>query len=430
MVEAVAEELQAQGLVKLVVDPVLVSTSGDALATAGTRRCPPPAVACLPFSGRPACVPAVTTRLPSAAARSGCLCAARACLAVSRRSPAADVAKPAQTFCTRRASFAGWSCRLGWLVPTESHRPTWRLGSWLPCVAGVAEAIKTHLLPLATIVTPNIPEASKLLGEALPGLFGVISCSCSVHVRVHASLEAWASGKTQLPGKLVRALGAVRGGCPHRRLDNNPGGRARSLPASNLGRISQAARLATRPLAWHARVPRRRRPPHPQRGGHEGGGRRAAPIRPAGWSCSTRRWRDAFTHHEGPPGASHKAGPSLVLRRRAASRYDSPPGARRKASASLCRAVLHVALHGLPAAGPRRCGNCQHTLLCPCSCVVFSRPSQWVLVKGGHLAAAEAADPTHPDDHHGEGPMVQPGTVTDVLFDGKNMIELTERHVK
>lgn len=36
-VEAVAEELQAQGLVKLVVDPVLVSTSGDALATAGRQ---------------------------------------------------------------------------------------------------------------------------------------------------------------------------------------------------------------------------------------------------------------------------------------------------------------------------------------------------------------------------------------------------------
>ncbi len=35
VVEAVAEELQAQGLVKLVVDPVLVSTSGDALATTG-----------------------------------------------------------------------------------------------------------------------------------------------------------------------------------------------------------------------------------------------------------------------------------------------------------------------------------------------------------------------------------------------------------
>lgn len=35
VVEAVAEELQAQGLVRLVVDPVLVSTSGDPLATAG-----------------------------------------------------------------------------------------------------------------------------------------------------------------------------------------------------------------------------------------------------------------------------------------------------------------------------------------------------------------------------------------------------------
>lgn len=38
VVEAVAEELQARGLVRLVVDPVLVSTSGDALATAGASR--------------------------------------------------------------------------------------------------------------------------------------------------------------------------------------------------------------------------------------------------------------------------------------------------------------------------------------------------------------------------------------------------------
>lgn len=39
-----------------------------------------------------------------------------------------------------------------------------------PSLAGVAEAIKTHLLPLATIVTPNIPEASKLLGEGWSAL--------------------------------------------------------------------------------------------------------------------------------------------------------------------------------------------------------------------------------------------------------------------
>lgn len=37
VVEAVADELQTRGLVRLVVDPVLVSTSGDALATAGKR---------------------------------------------------------------------------------------------------------------------------------------------------------------------------------------------------------------------------------------------------------------------------------------------------------------------------------------------------------------------------------------------------------
>ncbi|PSC75210.1 thiamine biosynthetic bifunctional enzyme chloroplastic isoform C [Micractinium conductrix] len=81
VVEAVAEELQAQGLVKLVVDPVLVSTSGDALAT-----------------------------------------------------------------------------------------------------NGVAEAIKTHLLPLATIVTPNIPEASKLLdGRPINGIEGMKAAAEELH---------------------------------------------------------------------------------------------------------------------------------------------------------------------------------------------------------------------------------------------------------
>ena len=31
----------------------------------------------------------------------------------------------------------------------------------------MVEAIKRHMLPLATIVTPNLPEACKLLGGAL-----------------------------------------------------------------------------------------------------------------------------------------------------------------------------------------------------------------------------------------------------------------------
>ena len=30
---------------------------------------------------------------------------------------------------------------------------------------GVVEAVQAHLLPIATIVTPNIPEASALLGK-------------------------------------------------------------------------------------------------------------------------------------------------------------------------------------------------------------------------------------------------------------------------
>ncbi|EFN53733.1 hypothetical protein CHLNCDRAFT_58425 [Chlorella variabilis] len=81
VVEAVAQELQAQGLVKLVVDPVLVSTSGDALAT-----------------------------------------------------------------------------------------------------AGVVEAIRAHLFPLATIVTPNVPEASKLLdGRSIADLDGMKAAAEELH---------------------------------------------------------------------------------------------------------------------------------------------------------------------------------------------------------------------------------------------------------
>ena len=54
VVEAVAEELQNRGLVRLVVDPVLVSTSGDALATAGELTA---CVACRSSSG--AALPAI-----------------------------------------------------------------------------------------------------------------------------------------------------------------------------------------------------------------------------------------------------------------------------------------------------------------------------------------------------------------------------------
>ncbi|KAI3425347.1 hypothetical protein D9Q98_009111 [Chlorella vulgaris] len=81
IVEAVAAELQERGLVRLVVDPVLVSTSGDALA-----------------------------------------------------------------------------------------------------VSGVVEALKTHLLPLATIVTPNVPEASKLLdGRSITDLAGMRAAAEALH---------------------------------------------------------------------------------------------------------------------------------------------------------------------------------------------------------------------------------------------------------
>lgn len=55
---------------------------------------------------------------------------------------------------------------------------------------------------------------------------------------------------------------------------------------------------------------------------------------------------------------------------------------------------------------------------------------QWVLIKGGHLvgesvqhnggaAAEEAAFASAP-----------PAVVTDVLFDGKNMMELTEPYIR
>ena len=55
---------------------------------------------------------------------------------------------------------------------------------------------------------------------------------------------------------------------------------------------------------------------------------------------------------------------------------------------------------------------------------------QWVLIKGGHLVGASA-------EHNGGAAAEEaaalagpPAVVTDVLFDGKNMMELTEPYVR
>lgn len=60
-----------------------------------------------------------------------------------------------------------------------------------------------------------------------------------------------------------------------------------------------------------------------------------------------------------------------------------------------------------------------------------SAPSlQWVLIKGGHLVGASV-------EHNGgaaaeEAAMAAapPAVVTDVLFDGKNMMEITEPYIR
>jgi hypothetical protein len=130
VVEAVAAELQAQGAqspFKLVVDPVLVSTSGDALATAGGQRFQQAAV-------RPSCH-SLTAPWPDAAA--------------ATPSP---VATPLSTLFSPHPDLA---------THALPHHNTALLH------AGVVEAIKRHMLPLATIVTPNLPEACKLVGGAL-----------------------------------------------------------------------------------------------------------------------------------------------------------------------------------------------------------------------------------------------------------------------
>jgi hypothetical protein len=130
----VAAELQAQGSqspFKLVVDPVLVSTSGDALATAGVQ-CFEQAAA------RPSCH-SLTAPWPAAA-------------------PGAPppAVTPLSTLSSPHPDLA---------THALPHHNT----AALP--AGVVEAIKRHMLPLATIVTPNLPEACKLLGGALACLY-------------------------------------------------------------------------------------------------------------------------------------------------------------------------------------------------------------------------------------------------------------------
>jgi hydroxymethylpyrimidine/phosphomethylpyrimidine kinase len=50
---------------------------------------------------------------------------------------------------------------------------------------------------------------------------------------------------------------------------------------------------------------------------------------------------------------------------------------------------------------------------------------QWVLIKGGHLT--EGSDAYQQQQEAWEGPQQ---VVTDVLFDGKNMLELTEPYIR
>jgi Phosphomethylpyrimidine kinase len=48
---------------------------------------------------------------------------------------------------------------------------------------GVMEAMRQHLLPAATIVTPNVPEASALLGSTLPGMSPCHNLLCAAFTR-------------------------------------------------------------------------------------------------------------------------------------------------------------------------------------------------------------------------------------------------------
>jgi len=107
-VEAVAESVRAHGVTNLVVDPVLVATSGDALAADGVAR-------------------ALVTRSARARLRAG----ARARVARTR----------AELGACRGAGHAEW-----------------------PALALTRAGAPRSLFPLAAVATPNLPEASALLG--------------------------------------------------------------------------------------------------------------------------------------------------------------------------------------------------------------------------------------------------------------------------
>lgn len=91
----------------------------------------------------------------------------------------------------------------------------------------MVEAIKRHLLPLATIVTPNIPEASKLLGAlrffdcasllAMPSLLSAIprlACCRDAWPRGHALLGPWPAVHAEAAPSLFPLPCSVQTGAP------------------------------------------------------------------------------------------------------------------------------------------------------------------------------------------------------------------------
>lgn len=200
VVEAVAEELQARGLVRLVVDPVLVSTSGDALATAGALR----NAAATGIEGRGGCS-GWWEELGAGA--SGGLAAAgelqgavfkrhRRSLLAACAGPHAvllPIQRPLWFRCCSACVAAGALKQR--LLPQSSaasplHTALLTPASTPLCFAGVADALKQHLLPLATVVTPNIPEACKLLGGENDRRSTAMPHSCVVGWAANAAAAA------------------------------------------------------------------------------------------------------------------------------------------------------------------------------------------------------------------------------------------------
>ena len=67
------------------------------------------------------------------------------------------------------------------------------------------------------------------------------------------------------------------------------------------------------------------------------------------------------------------------------------------------------------------------TCVLPPHCLCTASPChlQWVLIKGGHLT--EGSQAHQQQQEAWEGP---PQVVTDVLFDGRSMLELTEPYIR